>query len=179
MLQITEESEAAIRQAEHNFCVAVDLKVDPNTYDGKSCFNCIIGQLVLAEHLGVKQDSYMIRPDAPNFETWAEDFGYTDDYLAFHEYRQEFGIDVNEFPTLVAEHFKVDEHKVKAIWLGVTGGNDDGYFVDEVRNDLERAKKDVVAAYMNCDYGPSDTKGPSPTSYYEDSEWDDEEDEDD
>lgn len=42
---ITEAHDTKLRQLEHQFCEAVDLYVDPVTFDGRDCNDCIVGQI--------------------------------------------------------------------------------------------------------------------------------------
>lgn len=41
----TESQSTRLRQLEHQFCEAIDLHVEPDTFDGGNCNECIVGQI--------------------------------------------------------------------------------------------------------------------------------------
>lgn len=149
-----------IRQAEHRFCEAVGLKVNPKTYDGRYCAECVVGQLIIADHLlktflFVPDEPYagkveeasetvFLKPNAPSFE----DFVMTEDMKRWgmdkeQTYVMVWRASTHDLIDAVASHYDVDYEKVDAIYYEVA---DDPYW-----DNLEAAKAEVIAAYMECD----------------------------
>jgi hypothetical protein len=132
MIQMTQESADEITRAEHLFCEAIDLYVDPETYNGNHCATCIVGQLLVANHLATT--------------------GRVPDVLYNNE---GFSLSMYEMVTTLADHYGVSWDKVNSIFFGVCAKVPEGspaYNPAEwpVAHDIEVAKRRVVAAYMNC-----------------------------
>jgi hypothetical protein len=129
-MRMTQESEDKIRAAEHEFCVALDLKVDPETYDGDRCESCLIGQLAFADGL-VRFE----RNEWGPMDIFDPDTGGV---LAERELLQR-----------VADQYGVDFDKIYDIYAGVT--SDSSFDIKDTR-DVQEAKRKVVAAYMDCTF---------------------------
>jgi hypothetical protein len=131
-LRMTQESSDRIRAAEHRFCEALDLKVDPKTYNGDSCFNCLIGQLAIADGIMQPPNPSTAFPDMLNADgDWLEE---------------------SRMLQLVADRYGVEFSDVRSIYRGVTRNSPFYHRDPRVSSDVEVAKREVVAAYMDCEF---------------------------